>query len=106
MTKKKDKKGKIKLSDFPVRKAIYALRCGLEVFAIDWEGRGFIKGTVVATTSMTLLNEPGSESFYDIEISNGEVYEMIHEDDVFLTTKELGEHIAASFMLCDEETEG
>lgn len=102
MTKKKTKKVSIKEIDIPRTRAIYPIRCGTMVNAIVWLDRTFIKGKVVGTYSVTFLNEPGANHYYDIEIANGETYEMISEEDVFITKTELKEMVEAHLSVSTE----
>lgn len=99
MTKKKDKITKVSP---PVTKAIYPIRCGTIVHAIVWLEQTFITGKVIQTYSTTMLNVAGSDHYYDIETANGEVYETINENNVFITKKELKEMVEVHLTLSSE----
>jgi hypothetical protein len=96
------KKIKIKTKDIPATKAVYPIRCGTIVNAIVWLDHVFIAGKVTQTYSITQLDEPGAQHWYDIEIANGEIYEMILEDDVFITKRELKEMVEAHLTISME----
>lgn len=86
MTKKKDKKVKIKRGDIPLHKAIYPLRRGTIVGAIAWNDRAIIIGSIVKSTSTVEYLADTIEIVtheYVIRTLNEQEF-TISEEDVFV----------------------
>lgn len=85
MTKKKDKKVKIKQKDIPLHKAVYPLRVGTRVCAIIWDEETFIVGKIVKSYSSVEHDGDGVEKIihgYLIETGNGDTF-MVPEEWIY-----------------------
>ena len=83
MTKKKDKKTKIKREDIPLHKAVYPLRYGTMVSAVVWDEHAIIMGIVVKSTSTVerfLETVEMVHHKYVIRTLSGEEFDVSEED--------------------------
>jgi len=103
MTKKK--KIKVKATDFPVRQACYPYRVGQEVCAIIWDEELFAYGKIAVAHTRTVVDNPGTDCFYDIECKNGEYYMKVPERAVFLTVDDFSADVAMQLTISDTEFE-